>query len=243
MAETTKKVAAETVSHTLGSLLRSGLDEIARHGVEKVKSALDDLAKDMLSAKGSIDDAAASLILKAYRKKADNSENFKSLHRMLGFLTYPEQVGFYIASIAHMALTSKKTEDETATKPVHEHAKLELLGVNFTDDDAYTSLFEVYDTLMDDFRNLESQGNANHKSVVELIKSTRLYGDQTLAKRLSVGLLLLKDRDKAVAWFKQHFSKLGEALKPIVEKAEIKMKDWETKTANWATNLKKPRRR
>ena len=185
-----KEGVARSIGDTAGFTLAQAVQELLKHGVERAKTAMDDASKDLITTKGPMDNAGGSIIKLRYRKR--NQENYQVLMRLLSHLTKPQKEDFNVVSICHLNL-AKGTGKEKVTSSKSEefesqHSQL-LMGIDFTQGQTFSSLFELYDLIIHDFLELEKNNQANSRTVVELLQKNSLYGDETMSKRLA-GLLV-----------------------------------------------------
>lgn len=184
MAKGAREGAARAVGDTFGYTLSQAVQDLLKHGVERAKSAMDEISKDLMTAKGSMDDAAGSIIKSRYRKQ--DKDKYDALLRLLSHLTKPQQDDFVVVSICHLFLTTNK-EGVPSAKEVEQATQRSrlLLDIDFTDEQTFSSLFELYDLIIADFLVLEKYNQANSQTVVELLQKNSLYGDETMGKRFA----------------------------------------------------------
>ena len=213
------------VAEVVGTSVTKNFQKFISDTFEANKGTLDRLAKDLLSGKGILDDSAGSIIFTKFREMRKEGK-YQALMRLLDCLNKPQRDDFVIVSIGHLTLTSQTKRDDLAsleTQTAGVKSNLQLLGIDFNDPKQFELLFKTYDYLVADFEKIE-QGSSEAtdfcQQVVELVKRSNLYGNETLRKRWYGLMVSVRDWEEIPGQLVKALKKLDESLKEPMQRIE-----------------------
>lgn len=231
MAEGSETVRAVSrgLFEGLGLKLTEGLNKVVDHATTTLApKILEIITQDVFDVKGHWDDTVVNIIKAKFRKKR-GEDAYQALMRLIGFLTEPEHQEFGVISIGVLALSHK--EEPLAKRKAPKTAEKEkgkkslsvvernlglFLDIDLNDPENYTILFDSYDFLISDFKQLEKEGRANRDEVVQLMHLSSLYADNTVKKRLAGAWMHVRDWPATLRrWREQGWRRIVDSFKTV----------------------------